>query len=464
MNPFNEQDNEGVRMLDNTLLQKPRYPQLPIVLSMGHLWFTVLLAALDMTAPVNPGFPFSMQVPLRLFGFITAAYVLFAVGYFSGARVFSRKCPSRGFLPQSMTALRFLVVAGSCHMCLGALARLLAGGYELTPGLIGQLAPGETYRSLHAFGTTNEPSLVFQILNLTYVLLLCAMPLGALLWSRLGFLLKVLFITGLSAHVLGFFACGTNQGVAEVLVYVTAGRMAAICGNWGGGGRRPGTRRLLVKLILIGAGLGISFVFSYGYIMGDRHSPGEVAVFDDTPIGRVVGAPAAFTLHMLAHYASQGYCGLSYLFIEPLPRGGWTWGAGNSSAAMDYVDKYLSIDLWPYHYAHLVETRYGYPTQTFWITAFPWIASDVSFPGCLIFMFLAGRFLARCWWEATVECRLSSAIMLAQLALFVVYLPANNQVVQGNGNFIGFVCLATWWAYDHIKPAIRERAPTAWKG
>lgn len=427
-----------------------RLGYLPLLLSISYLSFTAVLALLDMQAPFRPEYPFALQVPVRLFGFVAAAYLCLVIGYWSNTHKRWWDAGNSNNLGRELSAVNLLIVLGSIHMCVEGIGRLRYGGYELDSNVITQLTPGETYRELHSKVT--EESIVLQLTNLTAFLPICAMPLTAMLWNRLPTLSRCMFVVGLTVFLVGYFGAGTNRGLLLVALYVSVGRLVAVCADrW-----RQGHQRLYLSsakgIVVLGVSLGVMFVFAFGYLMTARASASVVSSYGYTPLGALIGGKGAFTLHTLSSYLSQGYCGLSYNLIDPFPNtGGWTWGAGNSMAAMGYLNRYLSIDLLPYHYAYVVEQTYGYPMGVHWSTVFPWIASDITFIGCLPFMFFAGRFFALCWWESVVRQRLSSVVMLAQMALFIAFIPANNQVVQGNGSFIGFMCAAFWWIYDHAK-------------
>jgi len=90
--------------------------------------------------------------------------------------------------------------------------------------------------------------------------------------------------------------------------------------------------------------------------------------------------------------------------------------------------------------------KYGWDAQALWSSIYPWIASDVSFPGTLLIVFLIGRGFALCWLDTLRGENPFAVVLLSQFLIMLFYFPANNQLLQSGEGFIAFwVTLLLWW-------------------
>ncbi|MFR9776419.1 hypothetical protein ACL02O_10230 [Micromonospora sp. MS34] len=92
----------------------------------------------------------------------------------------------------------------------------------------------------------------------------------------------------------------------------------------------------------------------------------------------------------------------------------------------------------------------GWPDGGYWSTIYPWLASDLTYPGALVFMAVVGWFLAKFWREAR-QGRTLSLMLLAQLALLLAFVPANNQIGQQSFSLVGFLSLALLSVLDRLR-------------
>jgi hypothetical protein len=87
----------------------------------------------------------------------------------------------------------------------------------------------------------------------------------------------------------------------------------------------------------------------------------------------------------------------------------------------------------------------GWDALGLWSSIYPWIASDVSFPGTIFVVFLIGRLFALAWFDALSGRNPFAYGMLAQFTIMLFYFPANNQTVQFGEGFTAFwVILLAW--------------------
>jgi hypothetical protein len=92
-------------------------------------------------------------------------------------------------------------------------------------------------------------------------------------------------------------------------------------------------------------------------------------------------------------------------------------------------------------YPYRTEAVTGWPAGMYWSTAFPWIASDLTFFGVFPFMFLIGMLFARTWVRCLKTLDIISLAILGQILIFIAFLPANNQVLMSRQGFLSVVTL-----------------------
>lgn len=153
-------------------------------------------------------------------------------------------------------------------------------------------------------------------------------------------------------------------------------------------------------------------------------------------------------------YVSHGYQGLTYCLELPFE---WTYGYGNSMALSSYIQQYFhTINMVDYTYPLRMEKITGWPGTMFWPTAFSWWASDITFPGVIFLMYIIGRFFCICFKEAYQYSNPISITILSYLSILIVYLPANNQILQTRQSFLGFIVLLIIWLFRHRKINLRN--------
>jgi hypothetical protein len=96
----------------------------------------------------------------------------------------------------------------------------------------------------------------------------------------------------------------------------------------------------------------------------------------------------------------------------------------------------------------------------YWSTAFVWWASDLTFPGTILLMWLIGRLLAWAWRATLINNDFLGVIVLGLLSEVCFYLTANNQVLSARTGLwatLDVLILLAWrhwnrsysWRYYH---------------
>ncbi|MFG2057317.1 hypothetical protein ACGFI9_25190 [Micromonospora sp. NPDC048930] len=401
--------------------------------------------------------------PARLCLFVLSATTVFALGYV--ARIVLRPPQARPAddTPQRMRRIHRLVFWGAWYYAALGAALLLEYGAN-SPGdiLRSIMDPADSYASKFAIYQAQQDSgrvsLPIQVLTLLAVLSTATVPLLAVHWRGLTPRLKTTALLGISVYIVFFLYIGTLKGLGDTVVMALAGLMVASVARLRIRRRRPTRRGVLVAVVLLA-------VFGW-YMVGNQAA--RVSLFGtqdvmraNPAVARVVGNEAATGVAATIFYPTHGYLGLAYNLETPFE---WSRGLGANPAVASYAGQYLKADVTEHPpYPTRTEARTGYPAGLYWSTAYPWLASDLTFPGVVALMGLLGWFLARFWTEAAYHREILPTLIFAQLALVIAYLPANNQLGASRPGLIGLVTLAVLYAATRVNRrarALRSAEPT----
>jgi hypothetical protein len=99
-----------------------------------------------------------------------------------------------------------------------------------------------------------------------------------------------------------------------------------------------------------------------------------------------------------------------------------------------------------------------------WSTVYPWWASDVSFPGTLLVVFVIGRLFALSWLDTLQGSNPFAVAMLAQFSIMIAYFPANNQCLQEAEHLTAFLGILILWLATRRKAPERSTGARPGKG
>lgn len=425
----------------------------------------------------------------RLLAFLAAAHLALAAGYLSGVRAKPRASRWR-IAPRTLALL-----------CIGIdLALLLPTSLHNTGSLIPPV-----WDTLADLGRTYSETLRLQQEKVPYVnylrilvapLLAGSLPLGVFYWRSLGwgrFALVVLVVGNLAL----FVSMGTNKGVGEWAMlypwFVVAGHLSGVL--------HLDRRRGAVAAAIGAANFAVFFLF-FGATMYLREGsyardgriaqigavseiaplpprqepappPAEAAAppppapppqkqevvepmapatppatppaapSPATPEGMVVDAAVTTTVAGFTSYLTQGYYAVYLALDEPFVP---MWGIGHSVFLQRQAVRLTGDAAIPERpYPERIEPK-GWHATIFWATIYPWIASDVGFPGAVLVVFLIGRLLALTWIDTLGGRNPFAVVLLGQLLLMLYYFPAHNRCLQtGEGVVAFWGVLVLWW-------------------
>jgi hypothetical protein len=373
--------------------------------------------------------------PGQLCLFVLGATGVFALGYILRVRRVRRLPEPQADPPSRVRLARRVVLACSVYHTAFGLAHLAefgatgpgsvwasvqdpAGGYE------NKLALYDVQR------VTGQSDVILFGLSLLGVLSMALAPLLIVYWRQLTIGPRVAGLVGLAMEAAFWVYVGTKKGLGDTAVMLVAGLMIVTVAARRRRMTRPAgpARRARSPVLLVATGIVLLFSLYMVYNQTARASHvGSAGIVRPDPVFEsVVGYDISVGVATTVFYPTHGYLGLAYNLETPFE---WSRGLGSSVTMTSYAKRFLGADPEAYpSYPERTEWRTGWPAWMYWATIYPWLASDLTYPGAALFMGLVGWLLAHTWIEAAYTRRILSMLIFAQLCLLVAYVPANNQL------------------------------------
>ncbi|MFI7551057.1 hypothetical protein ACIBQ2_15035 [Micromonospora sediminimaris] len=390
---------------------------------MALLWLLGTFGAFWLT-----GLARYVKNPDQLCLFVVGATALFAAGY---AVQISRRPPSRTVAStdasKRLRLVRHLVLIAAIYYAVRSLARL----WEF-----GATGPQSVWASLQnpATGYANkldllakdvgEVSPLMWTLAVLGVLGTALVPLLALYWRSLSFGVRLAGLAGIALHVAFFLFIGTMKGLGDLVLMMLGGLLIARATMR----RRRRARSKRRSAVILMSGAFALFLLYMTYIHAARSAEFGVGEYirPSPAVSQLVGERAAEGIASTLFYPTHGYLGLSHNLQTPFQ---WSYGLGSSHSASMFGEQALGVDPMDHPaYPYRTEAQSGWPALMYWATIYPWLASDLTFPGAALFMGFVGWLFARAWSDAISTRRVLPTLVFTQLCLLVAYVPANNQL------------------------------------
>lgn len=413
-------------------------PNTPLVLSVVWLGGTYL--AFLLTGQVD-------EVPdmLQLNMFIGATLLALVIGY----RAESRRTHVTVPLEVDTRKVRRVTLWSGLYLASYGVALLASFGVTGPAAIMKALLhPGEAYASKFAFyaaQSTAPPNRAIQVLTLLAVLYVPLVPFTILFWKRLTIPVRIFALVAVGIYASFYLYIGTLKGLGDLLIFASVGAIVRHAQKADQRERRISTRRLAV--------LGIVAAVAFGGYMAFNQSQRLVVFSNESSfvpnpvIEAVAGEEFARGASVVVSYPTHGYLGLAKNLGTPFV---WTYGLGSSRALDSYVAQYgLAKSVADITYPARTEQRTGWSQDSSWATAYPWFASDLTFPGVVLMMGILGWWLSKLWREAVQGRSQLALLLLADLMLFVMFIPANNQIGLSRPASIGFMTLVLIYAVKH---------------
>lgn len=410
---------------------------LPLVVAVSYFAVTV---ALSIGGPVKYFAQEYKYGPVLLF--MLGVCILLALGYMTGkmakrpvgtsTSIFVVKGREYSLLKRSL-----LISLPSLGLELAYLVTM--GHFTLSPAEL-----GDVYSATLDYSS----SLVILIRILCSFFRMTANIVGIYKFKELSRGDRTLVISNITLYLLVFlFGYGNQKGVSDIVIYVAV----ALYVNRLRRGQELGKKAVRIISVLLAVML---LLFSYmqylryaprginaeNYYM---YSTGEFYFDTNHPIFKIFGPDIGFGMAtILSGYLSQGYYGLSLCLQLPFQ---WTYGVGSSYALTKILEKVGFPSTYERTYLYRMSETFGRDGLSSWNTIFPWLASDYTWVGALVFFFLVGYLLARVWKEVLENDNIISYLMLVNLIVLILFVPANNQLFHGYDSFVASWTLLVLW-------------------
>jgi hypothetical protein len=406
----------------------------PILFFFGYLNFTVFLFVLG-------PWEYPVESAFRLYLFLALAHLALLLGYLSAAF----RNPAQYSGKWALSRLVKISVVLNLVLLLPT-SRFRTGRF--IPDIIGGITdPGGAYARSFILREGGEPLIEYLRIFLG-PLLYMALPLTVFYWNRLSRKVRAWGIVSICGTVVLFIAMGTNKAIADTVLLVPCLVIAAYC---------AGQMKLSRKQILrIGAASLLSsllFLAYFGFAVSSRQGSPVTEGYllsahtrldeDNFLIRNMPPAPAA-ALIGLDIYLTQGYYALGLSLQEPFVP---MYGVGNSMFLYRQAARITgNAEMAERPYPVRIE-EYGWDAEGLWSSIYPWIASDVSFPGAIVVVFLIGRLFAQSWVDTLSGNNPLAVVMFSIFVIVLFYFPANNQMLQSGEGFTAFWGILILWRY-----------------
>ncbi len=432
---------------NNVLLGTAIDPKPTRVVLMLPMWFFQLYLTMTVLVFAFGPWPWPVPTPPLLYLFLIYAQVALWLGYKFGLRADKGGYYSRikldALIKISLTISiiwilpNFMLRLGIESLDYSLIVEAIAKGF---------INPAEMYAArAQAMAEIQKTPFIGYIALLLYPVLWLTVPLAVFYWERLGRNSKLLFIFYVTADILSWVAIGTNKGIAEFFALSFCLIIA----------RKPtiltafNPARWAKILIIFFVGVTVIFTFfttsmtgrgkgsipmedRASHISADRNNWMLCLLNEDAQ-----GAVAAATSYM-----GQGYYALGLALNEPFD---WSYGVGNSYYLTGLSKIFIGqSDVADRTYPAKTE-KFNLDRFVYWHSFYSWIASDLTFPGTIVFVFLIGRLFAMAWIDVLGKQNPFAVAFFALLLIMLFYFPANNQVFAfANTANAFFVILPLW--------------------
>jgi hypothetical protein len=400
----------------------------------------------------------------RLIAFLVAVNIAFAVGYLAGTRRRSTTAPA-------VRVGTVVLVAAACELLLLFPTSWLDSGHWIP-------RPGAALSDL---GTVYTQSLALRDRTTPYVnyvrilvapLLATAIPLGVFFWQRLRPLTRIVFALSVVGTIVLYVSIGANAGAAHWMVlfpwFVVAGHLSGVQRlSWRGW---IASGCVMVLSIALFASLFAATMMARkgSYVrIGVLPNVGATLEGPSTAVPASGRTPATSATRRLPpsaarvgvdgliSYLTQGYFAVYLSLQEPFVP---MFGIGNSVFLQRQAARLL-------HAPQILEMPYpvrieahGWNAEVYWATIYPWIASDVGFPGTVVVMFLIGYLVARVWVDVLGGGNVAAVAFFGQILILLYYVPAHNRVMHSGEGVTAFWGLLAVWLLTSRRAAAVDAA------
>lgn len=274
---------------------------------------------------------------------------------------------------------------------------------------------------------------------------------GLYVWRDLETLIRFFLMLILLVNLTyNFFYLGTQRILFTYVIYILMIYVVKTV-------RKRGAFRIrnviLVSLIALVVGFLFSAILSERLEYWGSSRPlttrSGLAYNMEHPLLWLIPNDLRYQIITIMAYPTQGYYGLSLCLSMPFE---WTYGLGASRGLNSIMSQIISVpNVISATYPLRAEAIYGYSGLANWHTIFPWLASDLTFLGALLYMGFVALIYMKCWKQVIEYDNPISFVLLTLLTIQYIFVPANNQLFIGRGSSMGIVLIFLIWLTQNKK-------------
>lgn len=396
---------------------------IPILFFMAYLLGSVLVFAFGpMDVP--------LVEPTVLYSYLFFGQLVILIGYLVGLRT-----PPKGYNGCiSIKWLLFLSII--CHLCLAIpTISFRLDMLDMDP-LEALMSPGASYHVNLKMEAELESNLGLSLPRIILSPLMALLyPLGIIYWGTMSSQWRALWVAAIGGNLFPNFLIGTNKmvvefalqvpwllGVYEYHRYRSLSRTSSF-------NRQAFTRYVRLASTSICIVLGAlayqgyttySRAEDYGY----SYAP-ETVGWSVTYCGIQIPTYLEYSIYSTIAYWTGGYAGLDGCLQLPFE---WCYGMGHSTFLMRRISPlfFREDEIWNNTYLARLEGSTGYSATGLWHTIYPWLASDLSFFGAVLFMGVMSFCFAQAWSDTLRGENPFAMVLVSMFLIMFCYIPANN--------------------------------------
>lgn len=403
---------------------------LPLSFFTANIIFSLLVFAFG-------PWPWPTRDSAELYMFMCLVVLAIYVGYIKGVNKLPG-CYTGGFTVSKLYRISIFL---TLVLFYPTLSWRTGGQFGL--GLELLMNPAIAYLRSHYDTNVTGTAYIEYIRILLSFFLLLLIPYLIVYWEKWSLWEKTAGAFCILLNVYLWLSLGTNKGIGDIVIVMFWSLLIRF--------KDSINFRSILRFTLIFVPMAALFLFFFVSGQIDRHGgDGVKDIFyainveadRDGPVMRNLPPLVQEGVIAFTSYWVQGYNGLALSFDEPFV---FCYGLGNSRIAATYADKYLGTDVVNATYPARVEMITGWDSKVNWHTIFPWLASDVTFPGSIVLIGFFSYLMALSWQDSICLKNPLAISMFSQLVIMFSYITANNQALQSGEGYLGFwVTLWVW--------------------
>ena len=390
---------------------------------------------------------YPMEEGQRTFiAFLVAVHIAFAAGYAGGIRAI----PARAALVVSVNTIVLAGVVAELLLLFPTSAFSTGSWIPLPWSAIQDL--GAAYTMSLTLRDSGTPY-VHYVRIIIAPLLAAAVPLGVFYWNTLGLLTKVLLCASVAGTIALSVAMGANVGAAQWMVIfpwlVVASHLAGVHRLSLRGWMKLGAVQVLAVVLFL-ALFSATMVQRRGSFAKRGYMEGITAEIETEPAARASRSAVEIGADGLAAYMTHGYFAVYLSLQEPFEP---CYGVGNSVFLQRQLTRLTGNTRFvSCSYPARIQSK-GWNATNYWATIYPWIASDVTFPGTVLVILLIGWVAGRVWLDVLGGRNPVAVAFFGQLLVMLYYFPAHNKIFHGGETAFAFCSLFLGWLLTRCRKA-----------